>query len=98
MCALVGLISTIITIITYLVIANVILSWLTAFNVINMSNRVVYQIASSIYAVTEPMIAPIRSVLPNFGGLDFSPIVLFLLLGFAQNLLWEYGGQAFCMG
>ena len=96
MCALVQLLSAIISIATWLMIANVILSWLTAFNVINLSNQFMYQIVRAVYSVTEPMVAPIRSVLPPFGNLDFSPIVVFLLLGFADNLLWEYAGRQFC--
>ncbi|MGB0381708.1 MAG: YggT family protein [Alphaproteobacteria bacterium] len=98
MCSLVQLLSMIIDIATWLLIANVLLSWLTAFGVLNMRHRIVYQIASSIYSATEPMVGPVRRLLPPMGGLDFSPIVVFLLLGFLKSLLWEYGGPSFCMG
>ena len=89
MYSLLSLISTIIQIYIWLLIASAILSWLVAFNVINTSNRVIYMIGDFLYRVTEPVLRPIRSVLPNLGGLDISPVVLILLLYFLQNLLWE---------
>lgn len=89
MYSLLSLISTIIQIYIWLLIASAILSWLVAFNVINTSNRVIYMIGDFLYRVTEPVLRPIRSVLPNLGGIDISPVVLILLLYFLQNLLWE---------
>lgn len=89
MYALLSLISTIIEIFIWLLIANAILSWLVAFNVINTNNRVIYTIGDFLYRITEPVLRPIRSVLPNLGGIDISPVVLILLLYFVQNLLWE---------
>ncbi|MEQ8345628.1 MAG: YggT family protein [Sneathiellaceae bacterium] len=89
MYSLLSLISTIIQIYIWLLIASAILSWLVAFNVINTSNRVIYMIGDFLYRITEPVLRPIRSVLPNLGGLDISPVVLILLLYFLQNLLWE---------
>ena len=71
----------------WVVIAGVILSWLTAFNVVNTSNKAVYIIGDFIYRVTEPALGPIRRFLPNLGGIDLSPLVLILLLAFVQNLL-----------
>jgi YggT family protein len=57
--------------------------------VINTRNQAVAMIADALYRLTEPALAPIRRILPNFGGLDLSPVVLILLLWFAQSLLFE---------
>jgi YggT family protein len=94
MLSLIYLIHTILSILIWLLIASAVLSWLVAFNVINTHNRVVYMIGDFLSRVTEPMLRPIRSVIPNLGGIDISPIVLILLLHFAQNLLFEYGPRA----
>ena len=91
MLSLIGLIDTILEILIWLLIASAVLSWLVAFNVINTRNRAVYMIGDFLERVTEPMLRPIRSVLPNLGGIDISPIVVILLLSFARSLLREYG-------
>ena len=70
-------------------IAFVIMSWLIAFNVVNLRNQVIAVIADTLYRLTEPVLAPIRRILPNLGGIDLSPVVLILLLVFARNLLFE---------
>ena len=71
---------------TYIVIANVIVSWLVAFNVLNTSNRFVYMVLEFTYKLTEPILNKIRGFLPNLGSLDISPVVLLLLLWLpAQN-------------
>ena len=88
--ALLWLILQIINIYVWLIILQVVLSWLIAFNVVNTSNRFVYLIGDFLYRVTEPAMRPIRSVLPNLGGIDLSPLVLLLLLFFVQRLLVEY--------
>ena len=62
----------------YLIIAGAIMSWLIAFNVINVRNPVVSAIWNSINAVTEPMLKPIRRLLPNTGALDLAPLVFVL--------------------
>jgi YggT family protein len=90
MYSLVSLISTVIQIYIYILIASAVLSWLIAFNVVNMRNQVVATIAEALWRLTEPALRPIRRVLPNLGGLDLSPVVLILLLIFVQNLLYEY--------
>ncbi len=84
------LISTIIQIFIWLLIANAILSWLVAFNVINTRNQFVNSVGQFLYKITEPVLRPIRSIIPSFGGIDISPIVLILVLIFAQNLMFEY--------
>ena len=71
-------------------IASAILSWLIAFNVVNTQNRFVYTIADTLHRLTEPALSQIRRFMPNLGGIDISPVVLILLLIFAQNLILEY--------
>lgn len=71
----------------YLVLAHVILSWLVAFNVINLNNQFVRQIYHGVNGVVEPMLAPIRRILPSVSGIDFSPIVLLLGVEFLRILL-----------
>ena len=90
MLALFNLLSTIITIVIWLLIAQVILSWLVQFNVVNTRNRAVFLIGDFLYRVTEPMLRPIRSVLPSLGGIDLSPMILILALVFLRDLAFEY--------
>ncbi|MCP5411840.1 MAG: YggT family protein [Alphaproteobacteria bacterium] len=68
----------------WIVIAAVIVSWLVAFNVINTYNNFVRTLLRILTALTEPVFAPIRRILPAMGGLDLSPIVVFLLIWFLQ--------------
>ncbi len=70
-----------------LVIVQVVLSWLVAFNVVNTRNRFVYLVGDFLYRITEPALKPIRRILPNLGGMDLSPVVLILGLYFARVLL-----------
>lgn len=84
------LIDTILGIFVWLLIASAVLSWLVAFNVVNTRNRAVYVIGDFLYRVTEPLLRPIRNLLPNMGGMDLSPVVLILLIFFVRNLLSEY--------
>ncbi|RDE09665.1 YggT family protein [Pelagibacterium lacus] len=71
----------------FIMIAQVIVSWLLAFNILNMSNRFVATIANALYQITDPLLRPIRQFLPNFGGLDISPIVLFLIIYFLRLVI-----------
>ncbi len=89
MYSLINLISTVIQLYIYILIASAVLSWLIAFNVVNTSNRFVAMVADALWRLTEPALAPIRRILPNLGGLDLSPVVLILLLIFLRNLLIE---------
>ena len=74
----------------WLLIASAILSWLIAFNVVNTRNQFVAGVAEFLYRITEPALGPIRRRLPNFGGLDISPIILFFLLWLIVLYLSEY--------
>ena len=79
---------------TWIIIAAAVISWLIAFNVVNTRNDFVRSAEAFLYRVTEPVLGPIRRVLPNLGGIDVSPIILILLLWFLSNLIVEYGTQA----
>ncbi|MGA9488112.1 MAG: YggT family protein [Methylocella sp.] len=74
----------------YVVIASAILSWLVAFNVVNRYNDFVRSIWNLVTALTEPLLKPIRGVIPNFGGIDISPVILLLLIFFIQRVIEEY--------
>ncbi|WP_353858162.1 YggT family protein [Azospirillum formosense] len=90
MIALYLLIDTVLSLYVWLLIASAVLSWLVAFNVVNTRNRAVYVIGDFLYRITEPVLRPIRRVLPNMGGLDLSPIAVILLIFFIRNLMAEY--------
>lgn len=75
----------------WVLIASAIFSWLVAFNVVNMRNQVVGMIGQVLFALTEPVLAPIRRRLPAVGGLDLSPIVVIIAIFFVQNLLVRLG-------
>ncbi len=87
MYAIFWLIDTVLGIFIMLVFAQVVLSWLVGFNVVNTRNRFVYLVGDFLHRVTEPALRPIRRLLPNFGGLDVSPVVLLVVLYFIQLLL-----------
>jgi YggT family protein len=74
----------------YIVIVNVIISWLVAFSVLNTHNRFVYSILELSYKLTEPMLNKIRRFLPNFGTLDISPVILLVLIWFLQTCMYLY--------
>jgi YggT family protein len=93
MIALKLLIDSVLSIFMWIIILQVIMSWLIAFNVINTSNRFVYMVGDFLYRITEPVMRPIRRILPNLGGIDLSPLVVLLLIFFARNLLYEYWPQ-----
>jgi YggT family protein len=82
------LIDTVITLYIWILIAAAVLSWLIAFNVVNTRNQVVASIGDFLYRITEPALRPIRSILPNLGGIDISPVVLILGLLFLRNLIF----------
>ncbi|MCC7272348.1 MAG: YggT family protein [Alphaproteobacteria bacterium] len=88
--SLVNLISAVISLYIWILIASAIMSWLIAFNVVNTYNRVVAMAADTLYRLTEPALRPIRRLLPNLGGIDVSPIILILILFFLRDLVIEY--------
>ena len=88
--SLIWLFDTVVQLFIYVLIASAILSWLVAFNVVNVRNPIVSQIGEVLYRITEPVLRPIRNLLPNLGGVDISPIILILLLLFVSRLLHEF--------
>ena len=85
------LIDTIINIYIWLLIASAVLSWLIAFNVVNTRNPIVHSVGDFLYRVTEPLLRPIRNLLPNLGGIDVSPVILIIALLFLQNCVhWAF--------
>jgi YggT family protein len=87
MYALLNLIATVISLYMWVLIISVIMSWLVAFNVINTRNQFVYQVMHILNVLTEPVLAPIRRIIPVIGGIDFAPLILILLLVFLRNLV-----------
>jgi len=87
MYAITQLVGSVIELYIWIIILQVVLSWLVAFNVVNTRNRFVYVIGDVLYRLTEPVLGPIRRFLPSFGGIDLSPVVLILLLVFLKNLI-----------
>ena len=90
MIAIFYLVLQILKIYTYVVIANVVISWLIAFNILNTSNRFVYSILEFTYRLTEPFLNRIRRFLPNLGAFDISPIILLVLIWFIEMCMKLY--------
>jgi YggT family protein len=85
--ALLNVFVMVLQIVIWIVIAQVIISWLVAFNVINTQNDFVRTLLRGLDRLTEPMLRPIRRLLPDLGGIDLSPMVLILLLILLQQLV-----------
>ncbi len=90
MIAIFYLVLQILKLYSYVVIANVIISWLIAFNVLNTQNRLVYSILELTYRLTDPILNKIRRFLPSLGSLDISPIILLLLIWFIEMCMKLY--------
>ena len=92
--AVLTLVSQLIEFYIWIVIASAVLSWLVAFDVINMRNRFVFLLGDALNRMTEPVYRRIRSVLPDMSGIDLSPIVVIFGLMFLRNLMWEMLGPS----
>ena len=75
---------------SWAIIISAVVSWLVAFNVVNMRNEVVRSIAMGLYQITEPALRPIRRILPNLGTMDISPIILLLLIMLIERIIRMY--------
>ena len=84
--ALVWLVNTVLSLLIWCVIAQAILSWLVAFDVVNYRNRFVYSVGTFLDRVTQPLLAPFRRMIPSLGGIDVTPIVAILLIQFITVL------------
>lgn len=85
-----GLVDIILELYVWLLVIWVIISWLVSFDVINTRNRFVYLVTDFLYRITEPVLRPIRRVVPNLGGMDISPVILILGIWFTRSLMREY--------
>ena len=88
--ALLDVILIVLQLYIYLLVAAAVLSWLIAFNVVNTRNQFVDMVGRFLYAVTEPLLRPIRSMLPNLGGIDISPVILILLIILIERVIILY--------
>jgi YggT family protein len=89
--AIYDIIDMILQLLVWVIIVQVILSWLVAFNVINTQSNFVRTVLTTLDRLTDPLYRPIRKILPDFGGIDFSPIVLILAIQIIRRLV---GGLA----
>ena len=85
--ALIGIADLLLSVVMWIIIIQVILSWLFAFNVLNTSSHGVRTFAVALERITEPLYRPIRRMLPDFGGIDFSPLVVLILIQVLKKLL-----------
>ena len=90
MIAIFYLVLQILKLYSYVVIINVVISWLITFNILNTQNRFVYSILELSYRLTDPILNKIRRFLPNLGSLDISPIILLLLIWFLEMCMKLY--------
>ncbi len=74
----------------YIIVAAAVMSWLIAFNVVNVRNQFVGMVADFLYRITEPALRPIRNLLPNLGGIDISPVILIFILIFFRYVILLY--------
>ena len=77
----------------WILIAQAILSWLVALNIVNTHNGFVYAIGNFLHKITNPILKPVRQFLPDMGGIDISPVIVILLLYFVRNLMFEMIGS-----
>jgi YggT family protein len=91
MAAILDVIMVVLQLYWWVVLIMIIMSWLISFNVINTRNEFVAAVWRMVNQLTEPVLRPIRNMLPNFSGLDISPIVLFLIIFFIQQVILRYG-------
>lgn len=87
MIALLQIINLLLGVLLWIIIIQAVLSWLIAFNVINTSNDFVRQLLYALDRITEPLYRPIRRILPDFGALDLSPMVVILIIYILRNII-----------
>ncbi len=87
MASIVALINFLLNIYVYIIIAAIVVNWLTVFGVMNIKNKIAYSIYKYLNMITEPVFAKVRKFLPPMGGLDLSPIVIFIAIIIIQNIL-----------
>ena len=85
--AVFGVLDLLLSVLTWIIIIQAILSWLVALNVINTHSDFMRSLLSALDRITEPLYRPVRRILPDFGGIDFSPLVVLLLIYVVRILL-----------
>lgn len=85
--ALFNILELLLNVLWWIIIIQVVLSWLFAFNVLNTTSDGLRRFVEALDRLTEPLYRPIRKLLPDFGGIDFSPLIVLLLIGVVQILL-----------
>ncbi len=88
--ALLSTISLILSLVWWVFLIMIIMSWLISFNVINTRNQFVASVWRILNQITDPILRPIRRVIPPMGGLDLSPIIVFIIIFFLQQFLASY--------
>lgn len=87
MLTVIEIISYLLSILRLVILVQIVLSWLIAFNVINMRNEFVRQVAYALDRMTEPLYRPFRRILPDFGGLDFAPFIVIIIISILQSIV-----------
>jgi YggT family protein len=90
MVPLIELVHTVIWIYIYLLIAQAVLSWLVAFGIVNTRHRFVAMVGDFLWRITDPVLRPIRSIIPDLGGIDISPMILIIALWFIDSEMLYY--------
>jgi len=93
--ALFQVIDLVLELVVWALILSAILSWLVAFNVVNVRNQFISTVGNFLYRVTEPMLRPIRRYVPDFGGVDVSPVILILVIYFIRSVLRQWAVSGF---
>jgi len=88
--SILNIILIILDIYIWLLIISAVLSWLVAFNVVNTRNQFVAMVGDFLYRVTEPVLRPIRALLPSMGGIDISPVIVILLIILIKDVIGRY--------
>ncbi len=91
--AVIDILIMLLWVLSIIIIVQAIMSWLVAFNVINTHNDFVRSLLYALDRITAPLYRPIRKIMPDFGGIDFSPIVVLLLIWVLQRLLMGVADQ-----
>lgn len=81
------IVSSLIGLLVMVLVVNAVMSWLIAFDVINLRNRLVYSISRTLDGISNPVLAPVRRIMPTMGGLDISPVITIIILQAAGQYL-----------
>lgn len=93
--AILDLVLLILQLYTYVIVISAVLSWMLAFNVLNYNNQFVRSVWTALNALTEPLLRPIRNIMPNLGAVDISPVILLLGIFLLERIIIYYVYPAF---